>query len=99
MNGDPAVDAARRAWAEQGWGPGEPELSEGRLAEASAREALAPIRAELEAIKQHWGQVQDRWLAAETPAEQSRHFNEMVGIQHVYDRVCRLVYTEAELAQ
>ena len=40
---DPAVEAAQRAWSAEGWG-GELELSEGHLAIAAAREALAPIR-------------------------------------------------------
>lgn len=48
MSGDPAIAAAQRAWDSEGWGgPGRPlseGLSEGSLAEAAAREALAPLR-------------------------------------------------------
>ncbi|WP_411815678.1 hypothetical protein [Gordonia sp. SND2] len=49
---DPAILAAQRAWESEGWGgPGRPleeGMSEGRLAVAAAREALAPIRAALD---------------------------------------------------
>lgn len=45
---DPAILAAQRAWESEGWGgPGRPleeGMSEGNLAKAAAREALAPIR-------------------------------------------------------
>ncbi|ORA02131.1 hypothetical protein BST17_24790 [Mycolicibacterium bacteremicum] len=41
---DPAIEAAKRAWSREGWGRGEPQLSEGALAIAAASEALAPLR-------------------------------------------------------
>lgn len=62
---DPAVEAAQRAWADEGWGPEPLSFSEGSLAISAAREALKPIRTWFEwwaqpsttPTEQAWGEL------------------------------------------
>ena len=105
MSTDPAVEAAKRAWMER---YGEEQLPRffdkvddvedvAQFVTAAARETLKPIREKLAEIKGYYSQVEDRMLAAENPAETSRHANEMAGIRFVYDALLPLVYTSEEL--
>lgn len=80
-NTDPAVTAAQRAWDSEGWPPGSMCTSEGSLAYAAAREALAPVRAEIEAISNEYGGDD----------------NVSQFVLGLLDRLARHVYSEEEL--
>lgn len=83
---DPAVEAAQRAWTEDGW-PGALELSEGHLAVAAAREALKPIREECQQLRE-FAESLDGAGMSETVLG--------AGIRQVLDAVAPLIYTSEE---
>lgn len=83
-------------WTDATWNPVK-TMTEAM--EQAAREMAKPIREQLAIIRNYYDQVEIRMLSAETPAETSRHANEMAGLKFAYDLIAPHVYTTEELAQ
>lgn len=89
---DPAIEAAQRALAEIGTG-----MSRTFTAEAAAREMAKSVQEQLAVIYERYELVRTWMLAAETPAELSRHSSEMAGLKYAYDLIAPTVYPSEEL--
>lgn len=92
---DPAIEAAQRLVDRYG------DLAELPMDQndliAAAREMAKPIREQMAVIKQHYSEIEDLMLAADTGALTSRYANEMAGIKYAYDLIARLIYPSEEL--
>ncbi|OMC44727.1 hypothetical protein A5742_27535 [Mycolicibacterium fortuitum] len=97
---DPAIEAAQRAWASNealdgiDYSPGEGGFWTPDAMEAAAREALKPIRDEMDELYVRAKHLESQMLAADDAASASRFANELAGLRWAYNILFPHVYAD-----